>query len=123
MTSFLEGSLKKALAQGFRGKLSRGTIRRYTYTLNDQGDRVPGAHSDYSFEGTRDDFDARYREQAGIPETDVRVLVILGLTTVTPQQTDKIFIKSRWHEVRQVLAIDPAGATATLQCYAISSES
>ncbi len=80
MTSFLEGPLKKAIAQGFRGRLSKGTLRRYTYTIDSKGDRIPGSHIDYPFEGTRDDFDARYRMQAGIPEKDVRVLVLLGST-------------------------------------------
>lgn len=124
MARFTEGPLRRALAAGFKGHLSTGIIRRYTYTMNSFGDRVPSGHTDYTFEGIRDDFNALYRAQAGIPDSDVRVMVILGLVKppTTPVQTDKIFIKNQWHEVRQVLEIDPADATAKLQCYKITSE-
>ncbi len=121
MASWLEGGLKKSIAKGFKGKskLLPGTIRRYSYAMDNFGDRNPLNHIDYPFNGIRESFDARYRAQAGIPESDVKVLVLLGSTTVTPQQTDKVLINGSWHEVREVLSIDPAGASASLQCYVI----
>jgi len=113
--------LKKQIAKGLKGKLKNGTIRRYTYALNAYGDRQPIGSVDYPFQGIREEFDARYKEQAQIPVEDVKILVILGLTKVTPDRDDKVFIENTWHEVRRVLSIDPAGASAQLQAYAIAS--
>lgn len=122
MSSFLEGPLKKAIAAGFRGKLTRGKIRQpFSIAVDSFGDTQGVKLREYSFEGTRDNFSAFYHAQAGIPLTDVSILVILGSTTVTPKQDDEVFIKGMWHKVRRVLEIDPAGATAKLQAYEIAN--
>jgi hypothetical protein len=120
VTSFLP-QLKKQIAQGFKGKLKSGIIRRYNYAINSLGDRQPINSIDYPFQGIREEFDARYKAQAQIPVEDVKILVILGLTQVAPDRADKVFIENMWHEVRQVLSIDPAGASAQLQAYVIAS--
>ena len=120
MVSFLP-KLKKQVAKGFKGKLKSGIIRRYNYALNAFGDRQAINSVDHPFQGIREEFDARYKAQALIPVEDIKILVILGLTDIVPDRADKVFIENTWHEVRQVLSIDPAGASAQLQAYAIAS--
>lgn len=114
--------MKKALAKGFKGKLKTGIIRRATpATVDDFGDPVPGSVAEYPFEGIRENFDAAWAANAGIPSTDVGILVLLGSTAVEPRQGDRIQIEGRWHAVRRVLAIDPAGATARLQAHEVDA--
>ncbi len=114
--------MKKAIAKGFKGKLRMGVIRRTTAGgVDDWGDPVPSTTTDYPFEGIRESFDASWAASAGIPETDVGILVLLGSTTVQPAQGDAVQIEGHWHQVRHVLDIDPAGATARLQAYEVTA--
>lgn len=121
MASPLDG-MKKAIAKGFKGKLRVGTIRRATPGgLDDFGDPIAPTTADYPFEGIRESFDASWAASAGIPETDVGILVLLGSTTVEPAQGDTVQIEGKWHMVRHVLDIDPAGATIRLQAYEVTT--
>lgn len=114
--------MNKAIAKGFKGKLRTGVIRRTAAGGVDQwGDPVPSTTADYAFEGIRESFDASWAKTAGIPETDVGILVLLGSTDVQPAQGDAVQIEGRWHQVRHVLDIDPAGATIRLQAYEVAA--
>lgn len=123
--SLLEKQLKKKVASVFKGKLTRGIISRDTgATTNSAGDTVAGSPLTFTFEGIRESFSARYQMQAGIPTTDVSILILLGSVkpATTPQDDDKVYLKApwnAWHQVRRTLEIDPAGATAKLQVYEI----
>lgn len=123
MVSMLEGRLKKIIAQKFKGKLSKGVIRRETVTtLDTYGDPIPGAFETFNFEGIRESFDAMYRARAGIPENDVSILILLGSTTTIAKQDDAIFMGkpfNQWYQVRRILEIDPATASQLCQCYEI----
>ncbi len=125
MASLLEGPLARTVARAFRGKLTDGVLRREVPGAgnDDFGDPNAGATPTFTFNGIRESFDAKYRQQAGIPETDVGVLVLLESVEprTVPQQGDQVKIKGAWHKVRRLLDIDPAGATARLQCFEISA--
>lgn len=127
MTSLLEGALKAKIARSFKGKLTLGSIRRETATTVDNlGNDVPSTPSTFTFEGIREDFSAYYKANAGIPDTDVSILVLLGSVkpVTTPVSSDKIYLQApwnKWYQVRKVLSIDPAGASAKLQAYEIEA--
>jgi hypothetical protein len=131
MTSLLDSAIKNQIAASFKGKLTKGTFRRLSGTVVDMaGDVVPGGTpTDYACEGIRESFSARYKQQAGIPEEDVAILLIIGLfnPATTISNSDKgalIFLSTpwnRWHKVRSVLEIDPAGASVRFQAYEIPS--
>lgn len=127
MASPLEAQIKKQVASAFRGKLLSGTLRRVeSSSLDANGDLIPGAPSEYRFEGIRDSYSAFYRGQAGIPAQDVRFLVLLGSVSpaTTPMQGDQIKLANTgWHQIREIPEIDPAGATANCQCYVIEDPS
>lgn len=114
--------IKTALAAGFRGKLKPGTLRRLVpgAGVDAHGDPKPGTAPIWGFEGIRESYDAAYRARAGIPQTDCRILIIAGLIGTDARQGDQLFIEGRWHQVRKIEDIDPAGATITLQCYEIA---
>lgn len=122
MASPLDG-LKKAIANGFRGKLKFGTIRRNVpgTGVDEYGDPNPGLVDIFAFQGIREDFEAAWRVRAGIPETDCKFLLIAGLTGTVPLQGDQINItgEAGWYQVRKILDIDPADASYQLQCYDI----
>ncbi len=122
--------MKKLIAKGFHGRVLTGTIRRkITDSMNDYGDPEASSANTYKFEGVRDTFDAKYRAQALIPEQDVVILVLLGSTKAGYSlpgpdssgigQDDQILIAGQWHQVRNVLEVDTAGAHARLQAFVI----
>jgi len=120
MASILEGSLKATIAQKFQGKLLVGTIsRRIPSALDAYGDAVPGTTQTFTFTGIREHFSAMYIAKTGIPDQDVRILILLGsVKPVTiPKQGDFIYIgvPPRWHQFRKVLEVDPAGASMSVQ--------
>lgn len=125
MTSLLEGALKAQIAKGFKGKLTLGTIRRGTATtVDDAGNDVSGTPTEYACEGIRESFSTYTKAAANIPDTDVSILILLGSVkpATTPVTNDLIYLKApwnRWHKVRRVLEIDPAGASAKLQAYEV----
>jgi hypothetical protein len=125
MTSPLEGQLKKAIAAGFKGRLTKGTLRRATIGgLDSWGDPLPASSVDVAFEGIRESFSAPFMARAGIPDTDVSILILLGSMSpgLMPKQDDVVYMKApwnKWYKCRKVLEIDPAGASCRLQAYEI----
>jgi hypothetical protein len=125
MASLLEGALKQSIASAFKGKLTLGTLRRVSSTTVDsKGNPVPGTASTFTFEGIREDFSLFSKANSGIPETDVKILVLLGsLNPVTTIKKDDVLYLStpwlKWYKVRRILAVDPAGASCSVQAYEI----
>lgn len=127
MASILD-TIATQIAAGFKGKLSNGLLRREVVSvLNPLGDPVAPTWLTFAVQGIQDNFSAYYAASAGIPLTDVRVLIISNLIVpiTDVRQDDYIFIRpvnavtGNWLQVRRVLAIDPAVATYTLQCFKI----
>lgn len=120
----LDGQIRQAIAAGFRGRLLKGTLRTFAVpastTLDPDGDPydepVP---TDFPCEGLVAPYDAAYRARAMIPETDVKITLIAGLTRGIPARDSKVRIEGRWHQVRAV-SKDPAQATWVLQAYVVA---
>ena len=120
MASLLESQLRKQIAQGFKGRLLTGTLRRVTVTaVTDKGDTQTSTAKTYSFDGIVDKFSAAFAVAAGIPETDVRILIIAGSLSVTPIKDDQIKIRSEWFQLRRLIDRDPALAHYVFAGYAI----
>ena len=128
MASLLEGInnfVRSEVAKGFKNQLVQGLLRReVSASVDGFGDPVPATVENYPFEGIRDSFSLAFAALAGIPTTDVRILIIAGLINTTPLQDDKIRIRcsdgqQKWHQVRNLVDVDPANATYVLQCFDI----
>lgn len=127
MASLLETFMRKSIAQGFKGKLLNGLIWRPQYAnVNEFGDPITTGFDVFTFQGIRDNFDKKYAATAGIPTTDVRILMIAGLISpvTAPRIGDKVRIRGdagqqQWHEVRGEPEVDPANAHFVLQCFEI----
>lgn len=117
MASILGASTKRTIARAFKGKLRKGTIRRATVaSVSDLGDVVAGTPQTFTFEGFREDYSAFYRKQAGIPDTDCKIVMIAGLTGTTPAKDDELLLAGQWFRVRRVSG-DPADAAYECQCF------
>lgn len=126
MASLIQQGLDKIVAQAFAGKLYNGTLRKETVaSLDEFGDPVAGAITDYTFNGIRDNISAWYASNAGIPLTDVKILIIARSLPdgIEPVKDDKIFIRGQWHQIRKIMEVDPANATFSLACFVIDSQS
>lgn len=124
MASLLPTEIANIVANAFRGQLMTGQLRReVSVGVDDLGDPLPASSVTYSVQGIRDNFNAHFMSMQGIPHTDVRILLIVNLTSppTMPKQDDEIFIRNEWHRVRRVVEIDPASASITLQCFRITA--
>ena len=129
MASLLDTFIRKQVAKGFKNQLLPGILlREVASSVSALGDVVVDSYETYTFQGIRDNFNRAFAATAGIPTTDVRILVILGLVTpvTTPRIDDKIRIRGadgtqKWHQVRAVLTTDPANAHSVLQCFEIET--
>lgn len=121
MVSFLDGPLAKAIHKGFAGKLLQGTLTRVSVgtSTDENGDPVGPSVSTYGFEGLVDTFSDQFRTQAGIPDGDVKILIIANSISVQPDKDDKVEIArssgSQKFQIRKLLDVDPARATYTCQ--------
>ena len=79
--------------------------------MDAKGDLVPGAPSTWTFDGIVDTFSAWFSSQAGIPVTDVRILVIAGSLATVPSKDDQVSVRGIWYQLRRLVEQDPAGAT------------
>lgn len=120
MASPLESQIRKAVNQGFKGQLLSGTYRRHTpgAGVDEFGDPSAGTHTTESVNGIVDSYSAFYKATANIPDSDVRVLIIAGSLSLTPQKDDQVKFRETWYQVRQI-SRDPARATWELQCFEI----
>ena len=123
MASPLDGLVRREIARGLRGQLKKGTLRRDNTgtSVDNYGDPVAGTPKLYAFEGIREFFSVFSKAQAGIPDTDVKILFILGLISphTRPIKDDKVYIEHGWYQIRSILEIDPAGASMTVQAFQI----
>lgn len=116
----LDGQIKAAIANGFRGKLLKGTLRKVTAAGRSSNGDPTTAPADYACQGFREAYSAFFRAQAGIPDDDVKIVLIAGLCGAAPVSGDKINLSGGWWQVRKV-DIDPAGATYSAQCFGVPS--
>lgn len=128
MASLLDSKLKATVAKAFKGRLTRGVLRRQSFTTMDSaGDLGTPTVTSFNFEGIQGSFSAYYKAQAEIPETDVSILVLQGsfkpATVITKQdQGNLIYLNTpwnKWYEIRKLLEVDPANASVKLQCYEV----
>lgn len=110
------------IAKGFKGKLHIGALWRYTPGTGTlpNGDPKPGTWAKHGFEGIVDEYDDAYRATAGIPATDVKILIIAGSLSVEPRKDDVIHLRGAWYQARGPVKTDPAKAQWTVQGYATS---
>jgi hypothetical protein len=112
MVSLLESEVRNRVRAAFAGRLLTGTLRRVaSSSLNAYGDPVPGTASTWTFDGIVDSFSAFFAATAGIPATDVRVLIIAGSLATVPQQDDQVAFRGEWYQLRRLVERDPANAT------------
>jgi hypothetical protein len=111
--SFLD-TIRTEIHKGFAGKLRTCTLMRMVSDGQDElGDALTPTKKTWTFDGMRDSFNAAFAAAAGIPVTDVRILIIAGSLAVEPRIDDKIQCEGRWFQLRSRVSVDPATATYT----------
>lgn len=115
-----ETLVKQQIYQGFKGRLLTLTFRKRTRSggVDEHGDAVTTSFATHSCDGIDSEYSAFYKSQAGIPITDVRVLIIAGSMSVVPEKDDQVKVRDQWFQVRAVVQ-DPARATYELQSFKI----
>ena len=126
MASLLPTEIASTVANALRGVLMAGTLRREVAVgVDSKGDPSPASSTSYTVEGLRENFSAFYASVNGIPHTDVKIMLVLGLIVpaTVPIKNDQIYIRSEWYKVRRIVELDPASATIVLQCFKIDDPS
>ena len=112
----LDGDIADAIAGGFDGLLLTGTLQKTTVTGRDNyGDPIYTT-STSAVQGFLDTYSAIMIAAAGIPATDVRVILIAGLCAAAPAISDKVTLGGTTYQIRNI-ARDPANATYDMQCF------
>jgi hypothetical protein len=117
--ALLDGDLRAAIARGFAGLLLPGVVTRTVPGggLDEHGDPIANTTVTYACQGFVETFSAFYRAQAGIPDTDVKITLIGGLTGTRPQKDDRVTLRGTVYQIRRIVNIDPAEASYELQGY------
>lgn len=120
MASPLLNLVRNEIKKGFQGQLLPGTLRRKSpgTVVDGFGDVTSSTFSTHTFNGMVDTYSAFYRKQAGIPDTDVKILIIAGSLAVEPQKDDQVKIRDTWYQLRDK-ETDPAIAAWECQGYEI----
>jgi hypothetical protein len=112
----LDGDIADAIAGGFDGLLLTGTLQKTTVTGRDSyGDPIYTTATS-AVQGFLDTYSAIMIAAAGIPATDVRVILIAGLCDAVPAISDKVTLGGTTYQIRNI-ARDPANATYDMQCF------
>lgn len=121
----LENQIADLIFAGFRGRLLKGRLLRESVpdnaTLNDRGRPVATEPEAWDCEGFVDNYDDRFRAQAGIPRTDSKVCIFSKSLPagVRPRKDDKVEIRGELWQLRDAKA-DPA--TALWECQAFETQ-
>lgn len=120
MVSPLLNLVRREINKGFQGQLLPGTLRRKVpgSTVDSFGDVTSSTFTTHTFNGMVDTYSAFYRAQAGIPDTDVKILIIAGSLDVEPQKDDQVKVRDTWYQLRDK-ETDPAIAAWTCQAFEI----
>lgn len=111
----LDGQIASAIYNGFKGKLLRGTLRKFVVDeavgLNTKGDPIAVNPVDYTCEGFVDEYSEFFRAQTGIPDTDCKVCIFAKSLSagVRPLKDDLAQFQSMWYQLKSV-STDPAQA-------------
>lgn len=119
--ALLTGDLAKAVFAGFKGLLLSGELRRETpsASVDGYGDPLSPTISYFAIEGFVSRYSEFFKNQAGIPDTDLKVNIFAqSAPTLTPNKDDKVLFEGQWYQIRKV-ATDPATALWTCQSFAI----
>lgn len=125
----LDGDIQKAIYEGFKGRLLKGVVRRYTTPesggLDPLGDPIDSSdYTEWAIEGFRDEYSHFTRAQAGIPATDYKVCILAGSAPdLAPRHGDLVRFDpkagsywSRLNGEKGGIKTDPA--TALWECQA-----
>lgn len=121
MVSPLQNLIRKEINKGLGPQMLDGTLRRATpsSSLDSYGDATATTYATYTLKGEVDQYSAYYKSVAGIPDTDVKLIIIGGSLSVTPQKDDQVKFRSTWYKVRRITKVDPALAAYELQAFEI----
>jgi hypothetical protein len=108
----LDGGLQAIFGQAFGPRLLDATLHKVTLTDDGTGG-FSSASLPYPVKGMIDDYSDYTRAQLGVPQTDVRLIVMQYGVPVEPQLQDELTIRDRRYALSRIKA-DPANATWTM---------
>lgn len=121
MVGLLEGAIAKAIYDGFKGKLLKGTLRRTAPDsaagLDKLGDPQDVEKLSWRCQGFVDNYSEAFRTQHQIPDTDAKVCIFAKSLPagVRPQKDDIVEIPTGTsYQLRSPIMTDPA--TALWEC-------
>lgn len=118
--------IRDGITAGFRGKFKKALLIKRKFAAgeeDDEGDPKLSGVLEYPCEGLVVEYSALYRARAGIPDTDVQVMIFAGTLPagVIPSIDDRVKLPSpanvmTLYQIRR-RETDPANATWTFQAF------
>ena len=109
----LDGDLKAVFGGVFGPLLLDATLHKVSLT-RDAGDTITPASADHAVKAMVDAYSDTFRAAAGIPATDVRLIVLQIGVPVAPNTDDQITIRGKRYAIASVDE-DPAQASWTMR--------
>ena len=109
----LDNDLQNVFTSVFAPLLLDVTITNVSQTVADNGD-VNSTTTTAASKGMVEEYGAFTRAQAGIPDTDVKLIVLQGGVAITPTTDSEITIRGVTYSVQRIEQ-DPAQAAWTIQ--------
>jgi hypothetical protein len=116
--SLLDGGIARMVGNGLDFMMLDGALVQANASAVDEHGVPIETTTIYAFRGFTEDYTAAYRAMAGIPLTDIAVMIVASSTDRTPAIDDQIVIRGKTYRVRAVTS-DPAYAMWACQCFEV----
>jgi hypothetical protein len=110
----LDGGLQAIVGSVFGGLLLDGTLHQATVVSDGEGGTTE-TFADHPLKLMIENYSDEYRARAGIPATDVRIIILQSGVSVKPNADSQITVGGVRYNVRPPVLQDPAQATWTVQ--------
>ncbi|WP_022697923.1 hypothetical protein [Euryhalocaulis caribicus] len=116
----LDGDLQDVFGSVFGSLMLDGTLTKAPSVSDGKGGWTAGTPQTAAVKLMIESYSEFYRAQAGIPDTDVKIIVLQKDVAFTPDTDSRITVRGEEYSVVQVQQ-DPAQASWTLQGRPVSA--
>ena len=110
----LNGGLQRLFGRAFGAIYLDATLHKVTLTKTPSGG-FTASYADHAAKVMIDDWSETYRARAGIPTTDIRILVLEDRMSVSPTGDDEITVRGKRYRITGPVREDEAQTHWDLQ--------
>ncbi len=110
----LDGRLTALFGRAFKAIYLDATLHKTTLTKTASGG-FTASFTDHAVKAQIDDWTQSYKARSGIPQTDIRILVLQDCVPVSPTQDDEITVRKQRYRITGPVRQDEAQTNWDIQ--------